>query len=185
MCVSTFISSTCDNHRGSLGRLLAFLDSVLVHLILDLLQFPHGVLTVPPPLPLHRLTELCLWGQLLSCFYDLLLQSKPALQVPQIRVLQIRVYIHHYRQYCSRERQIHFNFNWAIDMHIQLKITTQCSHNNKVIFCSSLWTCWKIQTTTHQHVIYTKQDRTWMQSNHIPFITQKQSFRVQMLLCLE
>ena len=78
---------TCDDERGPLGGLLPFLDAVLVHLVLHLLQLVHVVQTVSPPHLLHRLAQLRLVGQLLGCLHNLLLQGESALQVPQIRVL--------------------------------------------------------------------------------------------------
>lgn len=71
--------STCNDHRGPLRRLFAFLDSILVHFILNLLQFVHGVQTVSSPLLLDCFTQLGFFCQLLSCLHNLLLEGKPAL----------------------------------------------------------------------------------------------------------
>lgn len=78
---------TCDDHRGPLCGLLSLLDSVLVHLVLYLLQFVHGIQTISPPFLLDRLAYFCFVSQFLCCLDDLPLQSESALQVPQEGIL--------------------------------------------------------------------------------------------------
>lgn len=80
-------TATCDDDRGPQRGLLPHLDSVLVHLVFDLLQLVHGVQAVSPPLLLHRFAQLRLIGQLLGRLHDLPLQRESALQVSQEGIL--------------------------------------------------------------------------------------------------
>lgn len=80
--------STCEDQRGSLRGQPPLLHPVGVDLLLNLLQLPHGVQAVAPPLLLHRLAKVGLVGQLESRLHNLLLQGEAALQVPEVWVLQ-------------------------------------------------------------------------------------------------
>lgn len=79
--------STCYDYWGPLRRLFAFLDSVLVHLVLYLLEFVHGIQTVSPSLLLSCFAQFGLICKLLSRLHNFLLQGKSALQVPQEGIL--------------------------------------------------------------------------------------------------